>query len=541
MSFSTMYVGATGVVAHGDKMQVVGNNLANISTVGYKRADARFADLMSTTVAGASAQYQSGAIQTSQIGKGVGIGEIRSIFNEGGLENTETTTDLAITGNGFFGVRKVVGADVVATGASHFTRAGNFRFNNDAYLVDPHGYRLQGYSVDRETNVVSTSLSDVQLPYEDVIIDGQQIRQVRSDPKMTSSIEMITNLDALASDLHTSTSNPFFAMLDSYNGNLSNASTPFGDSPPAYSSSLNIFDEDGNTIDMTVYFDPVSSNTISNATPGYSYWEYVVAVPGDNDGTSAYGTSSAGLMGLGVLTFNGSGELVNHAAYSLNTASGAGGKSLGAWQAATFDEEGHPQMAMTFGSNGSAIGTTQTMSLDFGLNSTTGSWVSNTGTPASVGVNANNLLDLANEEREVRSSTSFDSGSATIYQNQDGYSWGYLQNTSIDRDGFLTGHFSNGQSEKFYQISVFRFNSEWGLRRVGNNNFVATEASGNAIAGKPDEGGRGTMQQNTLEQSNVDMAQEFADMILTQRGYQANTKVITTADTLLNTTINIKR
>ncbi len=143
--------------------------------------------------------------------------------------------------------------------------------------------------------------------------------------------------------------------------------------------------------------------------------------------------------------------------------------------------------------------------------------------------------------RDLRSSTSFSTGSATLFQNQDGYSWGYLQNTSINREGFLTGQFSNGQSEEFYQIAMYRFNSEWGLRRDGANNFVATEASGAGVAGKAEEGGRGTMQQNTLEMSNVDMAEEFANMIITQRGYQANTKVITTADSLLNTLISVKQ
>jgi len=537
-----MYVGATGVTAHGDKMQVVGNNLANISTVGYKKADAQFADLMSARASTGSAYYQSGAVQTSQMGMGVGIGEIRNIFKEGGLENTNTNTDLAITGQGFFGVRKVSGAATAGTGASHFTRAGNFRFNNEAYMVDPHDYRLQGYAVDRETGVVSTSVSDIQLPYEDIVVDGVTTRLVRSDPKLTSTIDMITTLDAQASDLHTSSTNPFFALLDSYNGNLSNASTPFGDSPPAYSSSLNVYDSDGNSHDLTVYFDPVSSNTVSNATPGFTYWEYVVAVPGSSDGSSAYGTSGAGLAGLGVLTFNGSGELVNHSAYTLNTASSAGGKSLGAWEPTTFSTEGHPQFTYSFGSNGSLVGDAQTMSLNFGVKSASDSWTTTSGAgAAAVGRNAGSLLELNNMSRDLRSSTSYDTGSATLFQNQDGYTWGYLQNTSISREGFLTGQFSNGQSEQFYQISMYRFNSEWGLRRDGANNFVATEASGAGVAGKAEEGGRGTMQQNTLEMSNVDMAEEFANMILTQRGYQANTKVITTADSLLNTLISVKR
>ncbi|QGY39725.1 flagellar hook-basal body complex protein [Pseudodesulfovibrio cashew] len=541
MSFGSLYVGATGVIAHGDRMQVVGNNLANLSTVGYKKADAQFTDLLSQQMSSGGASYESGAYSFSQIGMGVGVGEIRNVFQEGGLESSNTVTDMAITGNGFFGVRKVTGSEVT-TGPSHFTRAGDFRFNNEAYLVDPHDYRLQGYAIDRDTGEVSTTVSDIQLPYDDVVIDGQELRMVRSEPKVTTSLEMVTTLDALATDLHTSETNPFFAMLESYDGSLSNAGSPFGDNNPSYSSSLAVYDEDGNERDLTIYFDPVAASTISNATNGYTYWEYLIALPPTADGSAAYGTSAGGLAGIGVMTFDGSGQLVNHSAYSLNLTSGASGKSLTSWEAASFSEEGVPQFDFTFGSNGSAIGNVQSISYDFGISSSSSSWVgSAAGSAADVGLNASSLVSLQSMDRDVRSSTSYDSGSATLYQIQDGYTWGYLQNTSLSREGVLSGYFSNGQTEDFYQVALYRFNSEWGLRRDGNNNFVATEASGAAIAGTADVDGRGTIQGSTLEMSNVDMAEEFAKMILTQRGYQANTKIITTSDSLLNTTISIKR
>ena len=541
MSFSSLYIGATGVVAHNANMQVVANNIANTSTVGYKKADMQFGDLISQQVATGGAQYESGSHFVSQKGKGVGISEIRTIFNEGGLENTGTVTDLAITGNGFFGIRNTAIAG--STGASQYTRAGAFRFNNDAYLVNAQDYRLQGYAVDRETGQVSTTVSDIQLPYDDMVIDGQDTRVVRSEPRATSSLEMITNLDHLATEQYTSVSNPFFAMLESYDATLSNSSSPFGNNLPAYSSSLDVYDSDGNEQALTIYFDPVGTGSLSNATPGYSYWEYLVALPGDADGSSAYGTSGAGLAGLGVLTFNGQGELVGQSAFSLDAAasSGGGGKSLGAWTESTFSTDGVPQFAFTFGSNGAAVGTAESVSYDFGISSDSSSWLSGAATAAGVGINAANLQQMADPNRDVRISTSYDAGSSTLYQNQDGYSWGYLEYTSVDTDGFLSGHFTNGQSEQLYQVSIYRFNSPWGLRRDGNTNFLATEASGAAVAGKAEVGGRGMIQQNSLEQSNVEMAEEFAKMIITQRGFQANTKVLTTADGILNTVIGVKR
>lgn len=540
MSFTMMYTGATGVIAHGDKMQVVGNNLANVSTIGYKKSDALFGDLMSTQLACGGARYQTGANSISQVGHGVTVSEIRNIFLEGPLTDTDDVTDIAITGNGFYGVRKVQGS--TAGGASHYTRAGAFHFNNDAYLVDPSDYRLQGYAVDRDTGAIASTVSDIQLPYDDIVVDGQDVRVVRSEPKATTGLQMITRLDALATDHYTSADNPFFAMLEAYDGSASNASNPFGANLPAYSSSLEVYDENGNAHELTVYFDPVSSTTLSNATPGYTYWEYLVALPPGSDASAAYGTSAAGLAGAGVMTFNGLGQLIDVAAFSLNaTSSGAGGKDLNSWTPSTFAADGTPQFSYTFGSNGSAIGDVASIGYDFGVTSDAGQWTSSAGTAAAIGLNPHNLQTMVDTNRGVNLSTSYDSGSATLYQNQDGYSWGYLQTLSVSREGVLAGHFTNGQTEELYYVALYSFGSDWGLRRDGGNNYVATEASGAAMDGRANTGGRGTIQQNTLEESNVDMAEEFANMILTQRGYQANSKVITTGDSLLNTTINIKR
>lgn len=538
MGFSSLFVGATGVIAHGNRMQVVGNNLANVSTIGFRRSDALFCDVMSRQFAAGGGQYDSGSSYSSQIGMGVAMSAVRNIFTQGGLELTSTTTDLAISGNGFFGVRDP--GSTSASGATHYTRAGAFRFNLDAYLVDPHGFRLQGYVVDRDTGVVAAQVSDVQLPYEDVIIDGQPTRVVRSQPRATTSVEMVTNLDALSGDKHSSQTNPFFAMLAAYDGSRADGK-PFGDNAPAYSSGLTVYDSEGNERNLTVYFDPVDASTLSNAVPGYMYWEYLVTLPGSADGTSAFNTSSAGLAGMGVLVFTDRGDLVQQTAYSLDPGVRADGKNLANWTPASFTEEGQPQFSFTYGSNGGAIGDMVTMSYDFGLTSRSSSWQPGGATAADVGLNANNLPTMDDPKRDARITTSYDQSSFTLFQIQDGYTWGYLLNTSVDQDGFLSGYFSNGQTENFYQIANYRFNSEWGLRRVGNNNFVSTDASGEAIVGKAGQGGRGSFAQNSLETSNVDMAQEFADMIITQRGYQANTKVITTTDSLLNTLISIKR
>ncbi|WP_338668484.1 flagellar hook protein FlgE [Pseudodesulfovibrio methanolicus] len=537
MSFGSMYVGATGVIAHSQGMQVLANNLANVDTIGYKRSNILFGDLISQQVASGGAKYDSEAVRISQMGMGVGVSAIRGIFTDGPLSSSTESTDLAISGQGFFGVSD-------ASGVLRYTRAGGFRFDNEAYLVNPEGYRLQGYAYDRDANAWGTAVSDIQLPYEDITVDGQTARVVRSEPRATSSVEMVTQLDHSATSQISSQNNPFFAMLEAYNANQSNAGSPFGSDRPQYSTSMDVYDEFGNSHEMTIYFDPVSTDNLSNATPGYSYWEYVVAMPGESDGSEAYGTSAAGLAGMGVLTFNDRGVLINQSAYTLDSSatSAAGGTSLSSWVPATFSEEGLPQFDYTFGSNGAAFGATSTISYDFGLSSTSGSWRSSGGgTAASIGNRVDLLPEMDNMDRDARVSTNYDKPSATLYHLQDGYTWGYLNSVSVDENGIMSGHFSNGQDEELFQVAVYKFNSPWGLKRDGGTNFLATDASGEAMLGTAGDRGRGTISQNSLEESNVDMAQEFANMIVTQRGYQANTKVITTSDSVLNTLISVKR
>lgn len=541
MSFGSMYVGATGVVAHSEGMQVLANNLANVNTIGYRRSELLFGDLISQQVATGGAQYESGNFRTSQMGKGVGVSTIRPSFNEGSLESTNEVTDLAISGEGFFGIND---PSLNAPGATHYTRAGAFRFDNDAYLVDASGYRLQGYRYDRESGQWETGVSDIRLPYEDVDADGRTARVVRSEPFATTSAEVVTNLDHSATEVFSSSANPFFSMLEAYNALQSNAASPFGDTQPQYSTSMNVYDEAGNSHEMTIYYDPVSTADLSNAVPGYSYWEYLIAMPGGADGSGAYGTSGAGLAAMGVLTFNSRGALVGQSAYTLDMtlASAAGAKDLGAWVPASFSEDGLPELGFTFGSNGGAAGGPSTISYDFGINSQNSSWrTSGAGSAASLGLDADLLPEMDDMGRDARVTTSYDQPSFTSYYLQDGYSWGYLNYLSVDQDGILSGHFTNGQTEELYQVGVYKFNSPWGLSRDGHTNFVATQASGDAIEGVAGDRGRGIINQNSLESSNVDMAKEFSNMIVTQRGYQANTKVITTADTVLNTLISVKR
>jgi flagellar hook protein FlgE len=138
-------------------------------------------------------------------------------------------------------------------------------------------------------------------------------------------------------------------------------------------------------------------------------------------------------------------------------------------------------------------------------------------------------------------STDYYGSSSTISQSQDGFGEGYLQNVSFNSDGILSALFSNGMSQELYQANLYNFTNEFGLRREGSNYFSATTESGDAIQGVAHKQGLGSVVGSSLETSNVDMAEEFASMILTQRGFQANSKGITTSDQLINTALGIKK
>ncbi|KAB1441683.1 flagellar hook protein FlgE [Pseudodesulfovibrio senegalensis] len=529
MGYSSLYTGVTGLKAYGDNMQVIGNNLANVNTVGYKRSVAQFSDLMSVNAGCSGIGYESGDVYSPQVGKGVRIAAVLANFEQGSLQTTTTTTDLAIEGRGFFGVRNAL------DDSSHYTRAGEFRFNRDAYLVDPHGLRLQGHAVDRETGEVQAAVSDILLPYEEVEnAAGETVRVIQSPPRATENATIVANLDEQNGDKFVSSNSPLTAMFNAWN---TTSGAAFGS---GNSASMNVYDSEGNKHVVTIHYDPVNKSSLSGADGG-AYWEYIVTIDPDEDGrASVQGTSTAGLLAMGVLHFDTSGKLDGQSMYTME--GGAADKVLSNWGLATLSEDGAPQLSVTFA--GSGAGTAQTIDLDFGLTSETASWenVGSNASAADLGTNVYGMTTLADGQRGTSVTTAYPGhGNATMFSTQDGYSTGYLQGMSVDSEGFLVGQFSNGESERLYQVSMYMFTNDFGLRREGSNLFGANDESGVALEGTAGQGGRGTISQNSLEVSNVDMADEFAHMILTQRAFQANTKVVTTSDHLMNVALQTKR
>ncbi len=545
---ASMWTGISGLLAHGEKMNVLGNNIANVNTLGFKGSRMDFEDFINQDV--------NSAAGVTQVGRGVSIGAIYGDFSQGAFETTTEATDLAISGKGFFQVK------VQNEETAYYTRAGNFRFNNDGYLVDPHGYVLQGWKINSPRPSLSTGSTQVAGTSSSIKGSGVpadiRLEGFTCEPKHTSNVTVVTNLDSSSGgDNANNSTNPFFAMFGQWNGQ---AEPPLGENSFAYQTTLKVYDEGGAGHNLTVYFDQVSKDSISGAANGQTYWEYMVTVePAEDgrilDGSKLSTTSAAGILMMGTMTFDSSKQLIDQSAYTLRSDSSGSMKDLNNWIPTTYSTNGYPMFTANFSSLSNASYVTpglagnvqgSLMELNMGLKFTgSAAELANGGaanSAATVGSNAGSLMSMnTHVQRESSATTAFDGASSTLLQSQDGYTFGFLQNVTVDRDGILSGRYSNGVILDLYQITLYDFQSEHNLRREGGNLFSATRDSGEALPGPANNNGLGAVYSNSLEQSNVDLAKEFVNMITTQRGFQANSKVITTTDTMLDVVIQMKR
>ncbi len=556
-----LYSGISGLTVHSERMTVIGNNLANVNTTGFKGTRMHFEDLLS--------QDFSTVNGVGQVGRGVRVSTIYSDYGQGAFEASTESTDMAISGDGMFIVSPK------GTDNNFYSRAGNFRFDSDGYLTDPHGYVLQGWEVEQSSTSISTTSSSTSDATSSTRIIGTptdiRLENFQSPPNPTSNVSIVTNLDPSSTDNSTSSTDPYFAMFGNWNGSDDD---PIGSTAYGYSTTLKVYDDIGTANNLTVYFDKV---TMSNAG-GDSVWEYMVTVDPSADKRMLSGadgnmtsigqglTSASGVLMIGTITFT-TGTISGMSGYTLKSNGGASGgvKNLDNWDLADFSNSGYPVFTANFlgKSNASTAGATNAspIQLDFGISngdlSSSGGlgpvskgWDSNLGTlPTTAGAsqlaytsNAGWLPSFKSPSVSALASQSFDTGgSSTLFQAQDGYSAGILQNLSVSRDGILTGNYSNGQVLELYSVTLATFTNKHGLRREGGNLFSESRDSGPALTGQAGSTGKGTIDGNSLEMSNVDMSTEFVRMITTQRGFQANTKVITTTDSMLGEVIAMKR
>ena len=340
---SSMWTSVSGLMAHGNKMNIVGNNIANVSTLAYKSQRADFSDYLYTDGGSVSG--------TTQIGQGVSTYAILGDYSQGSFETTNSVTDIAIDGNGFFQVRKTDSTQM------YYTRAGDFYFNSSRELQNPEGYLLQGWKIDNTTEVnfnsgatSTTSSGTTNSAYKgtgtptDIVLDSWNI-----PPQQTTNVSFTMGLTNDGTGDKTSSSiSPMTALFDLWDAS---STPPMSDSSYATQSSISVYDEGGSTHTLTVYYDQVdASKTDSNGKTvysieglpaGYTMYEYLVTIPPAEDlrsyggqdynsTTNTWGTDptkfyndpvmgtnkQAGVLMSGVMIFDASGKMVNQTAYT---------------------------------------------------------------------------------------------------------------------------------------------------------------------------------------------------------------------------------
>lgn len=505
---SSLYIGAVGMVALGDGMQVVANNLANVNTVAFKERMGLYQDLHNSYQTAPS----NNVTNLSQQGHGVKLSAVSTRFYEtGALQLGNDSMDMAISGKGFFKVSDDAGKIA-------YTRAGNFRFTKEGYLVEPNGF------------VLNSKTGPVQMTSEMTTMKA----------KATTTAKIVSNL-GMSEPMSTSDTDPFFSMIGRWNGQ---ADPPLGTMSSGFREEIEVYDNNGESHVLTVYYDKVGVDT-----DGRKIYQYLVGMNPTEDGRADYaGTKGAGLLAAGTMTFTSSGRLQDMTAY---TPSGGGenAANLNNWKGAAMGADGVPlQLSFkTYDANGLPTGTaTQALKLNLGMNEAPPSG-GGSGTAAAVGTDPAKLpgytagakLPVPVNTRDM--TTAYQGSSSNLDRIQDGYKQGGLTRLSIDDKGVISGQYSNGHSQDLFEVPLYRFNGEQDLHAEGNNMFTPTPQSGAAQEGTANTENFGSIKGNSLELSNVDMARQFTTMIITQRGYQFNSKVVTTADTMLQRAIELKR
>ncbi len=475
----SLFSGVSGLQNHQTRMDVVGNNISNVNTFGYKRGRVTFQDLISQTQRGAAQPTERrGGVNPQQIGLGMQIAAVDVIHTQGSLQTTGVRDDLAIQGNGFF----VVGDGDVQL----FTRDGTFGRDRDNILVDPAtGLRVQGWTAE--------------------LAGGQ----------------WIVNANGPVGDIEipVGTKEPAFATTEVLMASNLNKTTPvLGDDATAaevaegtWLASIDVFDYFGTTHDLEI------SWTRSDAAP--NQWIATITMTA-NDGTEIIpdlgvgGVPNAAGDNTLIVQFDNDGvlESISNAAGGTDTEGGltVDVSYLVPESAIPADVDPDDVDPRFVGAPGDPV--TQTFALNFG-------------TVGSV----------------TNSTTQFASANTNRVTQQNGYGMGYLENYRFDQSGVITGVFSNGVNRPIGQVAMATFNNEAGLERVGENAFRQSINSGIADIAVPLSQGKGSIIAGALEMSNVDLAEQFVDMIVTQRGFQANSRTIQTSDQMLQEVLTLKR
>ena len=444
----SMFSGVSGLRVHQTRMDVIGNNIANVNTIGFKSQRVTFNEVFSQTLQSASSASDEtgrGGLNPMQVGLGVNVSSIDMLMTQGAAQRTDNPFDLMINGEGFIVVGDASG--------KYFTRAGALRQDAEGNLIIPNGMKVMGWT-DVQTDPATGKEKIVASEVKPIKLNDPSIKTTA--PVASSKLSISGNLKA---------------------------------SDTSYPSQISFYDSLGNYYNLNVTFTRGTTTTSPVATP------WTIAITPDPDLSDP--TASPPVIVHTVTDQNGNKFVLSGGTLTDNTI--------------TFTEDGKP--------TGTSMMKIEGIELD------------DTGTPKPPGSKINDLtVDLSKI-------TQYETSKSDLKPDTDGHAAGKMMGYSVGADGKITASYDTGEQRTLGQIVVAKFDNPAGLEKVGDNLFSATANSGDF----DNIGKVGTFQAGVLEMSNVDLSKEFTDMIVTQRGFQANSRIISVSDEMLQELTNLKR
>ncbi|QOL51722.1 flagellar hook protein FlgE [Massilia litorea] len=502
--------GLSGLNGAAKSLDVIGNNIANASTVGFKGAQAQFADVYASSLNGA------GGVTA---GIGTKVSTIAQQFTQGNIESSNNSLDVAINGQGFF--------RTVSSGLVQYTRNGQFSLDKDGYMTNAQGAKLTGYSTGPNGDILAGAPTPVQISTSDI------------KPVSTTKVGIEMNLDSRVAS-------PAVMPFDATDPNSYNKQSP-----------VDVYDTLGNPHVLSTFYVKNGSGTwdVYAANDGTEVTNLKVAQASQADAAStaaraAWDAATKAVPPVAATIATALANYANAASAAVSGAAGTAGADA-ATQAAIvaagtdaakvagyspdqvdkaimasvkvpaipvgtlrFDENGALNAATT--ANGGKFG------IDLPIYPSTGSEPTQT-------------MEIA-----FTGTTQYGTATSDKKLVQDGYTAGHLQRFSIGKEGIILGQYSNGQSKPLGQVVLANFANSNGLEPLGNNAWAESANSGTPLIGTPNSGSFGVMQSSAVETSNVDLTAELVNMITAQRVYQANAQTIKTQDSVLQTLVSMR-
>jgi flagellar hook protein FlgE len=507
--------GLSGLNGAAKSLDVIGNNIANASTVGFKGGQAQFADVYANSLNGA------GGLTA---GIGTKVANIAQQFTQGNIESSNNPLDIAINGAGFF--------RTVTSGVVQYSRNGQFALDKDGFMVNAQGAKLTGYSIGNTGQILAGAPIPLQINTADI------------KPVATTKVDTSLNLDS---------------------GTTVPATSPFNESDPSTfnkQSPVDVYDTLGNPHVMSMYYVKTAPGTwdvyvgsdgteitnlaVAAAAQGTDAAHAAVnaaldawttaskAVPPDPvaiaSALSTYSTEATTLVTAAATAAGASAATLTAIANAGTSAGATAGYTpaqVDADLAAAVKVPAVPVGHLNFDSNGAlsnVLMSPQTLPLTVTM-------------PIYPPTGANLTLPIS---LNFSGTTQYGAPTSEKKTTQDGYTAGHLQRFSAGADGIILGQYSNGKSQALGQIVLANFNNPNGLEPLGNNAWAETSGSGVPLVGAPNSGGLGVLQSSAVENSNVDLTAELVNMITAQRVYQANAQTIKTQDSVMQTLVNLR-